>query len=84
MDDDLSEQEFTIVELIQLELCSVEAIIETVPDCSQVFYEARQRLVSLIARLRDGQLQLEYAEVELEQIREIQAKWLRENEIPPN
>ncbi|MCE9528329.1 MAG: hypothetical protein K8R36_19980 [Planctomycetales bacterium] len=62
------DNELTVEEMIELELCVVNAVIDSLSEPSPRFFHARESLVSLLNQLRSNQIQAEYAEVELEQI----------------
>jgi hypothetical protein len=67
-----NDNEWTVQEMIDLELGAILAMIDTnietfgyaLPKYTQI----RDSLVSLLARLETGDIQAEYAEIELEKI----------------
>lgn len=84
MDDDSSEGDLTIEELIELELLSAQIVIEVVEEVDELSVQARDSLSLLLDQLRRGEVPAEYAEVQLERIRELRSQWLRDNPIPPD
>jgi hypothetical protein len=79
MDDD----EWTTEEMIQLELHAVETLTKN-ESCSPIFFQLRDRLTSLLDQLQRGEILAEYAELQLEQIQDIRAQWLNDNQIQPD
>jgi hypothetical protein len=82
--------EFTIEEMITLELHAVSVLTQN-EYCSPIFFQLRNRLTSLLGQLQRGDVQPEYAEVQLEQVQDIwaqwqkeQDQWRRDNQIPSN
>ena len=84
MDDDSNNAELTIEELIELELCGIEAVIETVGPGEPVFIEVRNRLVNLLHRLVREEVAAEYAEIELLKIRKLSDQWSKDHPLPPD
>jgi len=77
--------EFTIQEMIELERVGIEAVIDTLgDDCEPLFLQVRDRLTILLNQLARNEILAEYAEVQLEQMQDIQKQWLRDHPIPPN
>ena len=81
MNDDDSD-EFTVYEMIELQLCAINAVIEAVPGGDPIFLQGRDCLASLLKKLDRGEILPEYAEVKCDQVKAMMTKWLRENEIP--
>jgi hypothetical protein len=83
MSDEPFDAELTIKEMVELELCAINAILDTV-ESPPLFHKVRDRLIALLDQLDRGAILPEYAEVQLEQIRDVQEQWLRDNPIPPD
>jgi hypothetical protein len=91
MDENNASNELSVGQMIQLELCAIEAVITALEELAEegeeplpaLFYEVRDRLISLLDQLFLGEIQPEPAEVQLEQIQETMRRWRRDNPIPP-
>ena len=88
MDDD---SELDIPEMIEVTLCRVNAVIDTVwadddddePDEDRLLYfKSREQLSALLKRLNGGLVTPEYAEVELEKIQYSLDERLGDDQIP--
>jgi hypothetical protein len=86
MRDELENNEWSIEEAIQIELCGVEAVIEAVgdDDSPDSFFEIRDQLRTLLGHVRSKQVHPEYAEVQLDKIVDQRRRWLNDNPIPPD
>ena len=67
--------------MIQLELCSIEAVIDTIPDSDPLFFQIRDQLASLLNQLQNGKILAEGAELQLEKIQKVREEWRRKNWI---
>jgi hypothetical protein len=86
MDADGAGDEFTIEEAIEVQLCGIDAVIETVgsDDCPPLFHQVRQGLSSLLAKVRQKVIQPEHAEAQADELEELLDQWRRDNPIPPD
>jgi hypothetical protein len=62
--------ELSVKQLIQVELCALDAVLSTVEVDDPKFREVQTQLQELLADLEGGRIQPERAEVKYEQIRE--------------
>lgn len=74
--------ELTIREMIELRLCGIDAVIESVSEADPIFLQIRDRLGSLLAQVDSGEILPEYAEIQFEQVEEMMDVWHKENEVP--
>jgi hypothetical protein len=62
--------ELSVKELIQVELCALDAVLSTVELDDPKFREAQTQLQELLVELESGRIHPERAEVKYERIRE--------------
>jgi hypothetical protein len=84
MNENENSGELTIREMIEVKLCGIEAVIDTVGDDEPQFNDHRSRLKVLLSRLDRNQITPEYAECELEKISDEEDRWLRDHPTPPD
>ena len=85
MADNEDSSRLTIGQMLEIQLCSINAVIETVAEYGEpdpLFEQVRSRLLGLQEQLQRKQIQPEYAEVQLQAIRDELDKWDEDNRIP--
>ena len=83
MGENLQDDEFTIEEAIELELHAINCVLSAVRG-PPLFFQLRDRLATLLDQLWQGHVLAEYAELQLEEIRDVRDRWRRDYQIPPD